>query len=743
MKITKFTKQWLSVLLCLALIVSGITIPVKTVQAEETIVIENVVITNLTLPEPDEPFDTEATATTEGVRSKVDVSWKTQDINAPTGSAITSLPEATGNADWGSIYIACLTLVPEAGYEFSENVIINSDDIGIDTIEENGDGSVTAYSYQCYTRKKPIKNVVAPSVPKTFDRYYESEEDVLASSQLGETVVAKIESVSESETVEMAVEWNVVNEEGYSVDYDPTPGNVNIFSWEVKNWWDYPYLFGDSKMREGTFSIQNKDYTEVAIEASDVSVPYNAKPMDVCQYFNIDAHAGKATYELLDTSTGIGSLDGTNLVVDEVGTFDIQVRTEKNGVYAAGTKTITITVLKGEPYIKTTPTATITYGEELSNDVLNGGVAQCGETETCPIEGTFSWKESGVKPTVADSEKTLYVVQFVPEDETNWNVVEIEIMVTVNPAQNTPNIPSKEMTVSYSTETVGEITLLDWVWQDEDKTKVLEEGKVVTATAVYNGADKGNYVTEQVEISITREEAPVIPTSAPTAAPTVAPTAMPTTPPVISQPSSTPIVSQPTAIPIVPQPTVTPAGVQPTVAPSAAEPTVAPVGVQPTPTPSAENEKTDPVGAKIGTKLVAGSGSGKATYKVTARGEVEYVAPSKKTITAANIPATIKIDGITYKVTSIAKNAFKGCKKLKSVTIGKNVKKIAAKAFWGCSVLKKLTIQSTKLKEKNIGSKAFGKTRKKMIVKVPKKQFKTYKKMLLKRGVSKGAKFKK
>ncbi len=739
MKMTKFTKQWLSVLLCLALIVSGITIPVKTVQAEETIVIEEVVITDLTLPEPDQPFDTEATVTTEGVRSKVDVSWKMQDMNAPTGSAITSLPEATGNAEWGSAYLACLTVVPEAGYEFSENVIIRSDDIGIESIEENIDGSITVYTGMCYTRRKQIKSVVAPSVPKTFDRYYESEEDVLASSQLGETVVAEIESVSESETVEMAVEWNVVNEEGYSVDYDPTPGNVNIFSWEVKNWWDYPYLFSDSEMREGTFSIQNKDYTEVVIEASNVSVQYNAKPMDVSQYFNIDAQAGTATYELLDTSTGIGSLDGTNLVVDEVGTFDIQVRTEKNGVYAAGTKTITITVLKGEPYIKTTPTATITYGEELSNDVLNGGVAQCGETETCPIEGTFSWKESSVKPTVADSEKTLYVVQFVPEDEKNWNVVEIEIMVTVNPAQNTPNIPSKEMTVSYSTETVGEITLLDWVWQDEDKTKVLEEGKVVTATAIYNGADKGNYVTEQVEISITREEAPVVPTSAPTAAPTVAPTALPAvTPPAIptsaptamatitptALPTTTPVVSQPSSTPIVGQSTALP-----TIAPTAA--------------PSVEKEKNAPVGVKVGTKLVVGSGSGKATYKVTASGEVAYVAPSKKTITVANIPSSVKVDGVTYKVTSIAKNAFKGCKKLKSVTIGKNVKKIAAKAFWGCGALKKLTIQSTKLKEKNIGSKAFGKTRKKMIVKVPKKQFKTYKKMLLKRGVSKGAKFKK
>ena len=40
------------------------------------------------------------------------------------------------------------------------------------------------------------------------------------------------------------------------------------------------------------------------------------------------------------------------------------------------------------------------------------------------------------------------------------------------------------------------------------------------------------------------------------------------------------------------------------------------------------------------------------------------------------VPDSIKINGATYKVTSIAKSAFKNNKKLKTVTIGKNVSKI-------------------------------------------------------------------
>ena len=205
----------------------------------------------------------------------------------------------------------------------------------------------------------------------------------------------------------------------------------------------------------------------------------------------------------------------------------------------------------------------------------------------------------------------------------------------------------------------------------------------------------------------------------------------------------------------------------------------------------------------------------KGTYRVTAsdptKGTVTYLAPLDKKQATVTIPATATIDGVTYRVTAIEKNAFKNnryikrviignniitigddafygckklenvnfgenvkiignkafckcvtlakvtipskvktigkqafyaCKKLKSATIGKGVAKIGSKALYGCSKMKTLTIKSSKLTAKKIGSKAFSKTPKKMTVKVPKKKFKAYKKMLIKRGVNKKAKFK-
>lgn len=136
-----------------------------------------------------------------------------------------------------------------------------------------------------------------------------------------------------------------------------------------------------------------------------------------------------------------------------------------------------------------------------------------------------------------------------------------------------------------------------------------------------------------------------------------------------------------------------------------------------------------------------------AFYKVTKAGltggTVEYVKPVNKKKTTVSIPATVKLDGITYKVTSIAKNAFKNNKNIKKLTIGKNVSKIGAKSFFGCKKLKTITIKTTRLTAKKIGANAFKGIKAKATVKVPKKKYKTYKKILKKKGIGAKAVFKK
>ena len=225
----------------------------------------------------------------------------------------------------------------------------------------------------------------------------------------------------------------------------------------------------------------------------------------------------------------------------------------------------------------------------------------------------------------------------------------------------------------------------------------------------------------------------VTPTPTPTATPMASPSAAPTATPTVS-PSVVPSAG----------PTATPAGTNPGSVPSAGPSE----GNKSTATPApsdksviAPGETKAPAAAKApetaGTKIASKKGD---TYKVTDTSgkipEVELTkSAAKKKAKTVVIPKTVKVDGVNYKVTAIAEKAFAGNKKLKTVVIGADIEKIGAKAFYKCVNLKKVTIQTTKLKAKTVGAKAFAKIHKKAVVKVPKAKKKAYKKWLKKRGI--------
>lgn len=154
------------------------------------------------------------------------------------------------------------------------------------------------------------------------------------------------------------------------------------------------------------------------------------------------------------------------------------------------------------------------------------------------------------------------------------------------------------------------------------------------------------------------------------------------------------------------------------------------------------------------------------SYKVTAQGKsVAFYKANNRQTAKIVIPATVTINDIEYKVTAISDSAFSGCKKLKSISIGKyvtsigdkaffkctslkkiiipaSVKKIGKKAFYGCKKLKSITIKTKKLKIKSVGAQAFKGIYKKAVIKVPKKQKKAYTKWLRKKGITKKMKIK-
>ena len=176
-------------------------------------------------------------------------------------------------------------------------------------------------------------------------------------------------------------------------------------------------------------------------------------------------------------------------------------------------------------------------------------------------------------------------------------------------------------------------------------------------------------------------------------------------------------------------------------------------------------------------------------YKVLKDGmSVEFTKPVYRKA-SVRIPDTIKVNGITCKVTGISANAFKNNMSLKSVSIGRNVTVIGTNAFYGCKKLSKVSggngivkighrafancsslgkitipgtvrsigkqafcnckklssiiIKTSTLSGKTVGLKAFAGTYKKPTVKVPAKQLKAYKKLLKARGMSSKAVYRK
>lgn len=484
--------------------------------------------------------------------------------------------------------------------------------------------------------------------------------------------------------------------------------------------------------------------------------------------------------------------------------------------YAELTGKTAITVAKATPVIAEKSTATaLTYGQKLSDSTLTGGKATYKTVDGTEVAGTFAWKNSNIKPTVADSGKTEYDVTFTPSDTDNYNAVDMKISLTVNKAAKAPNMPEAAMAPAHSAKKVGDITLPDgWNWSDTDKDKELTDGVAVTATAVYTGADKGNYENVSVTITITRSSCDHKNTEVRDKKEVTCTedgysgdvyckdcTVLVTKGSVITHPGhllrevaakdATATVAGNIAYYVCEN-----AGCGKYFADNAAKTEITDKssiiipatgdgsssgggssssggassggsssdGTSGGGTSSGTTDK--PSVPKKGTKIKGNDGS---TYIVTSgKGKtptVQYTAPKSTAKGTVTIPAKAKVDGVSYRVTSIADNAFKNnkkitkvvignnivsigknafakCTKLVSVIIGKNVIKIGKDAFAGCKKLKKIVIKTKKLTKKSVAKGAFRSVGKKVVVQVPKSEYKAYKKLLRAKGLSKKVKIK-
>ena len=146
-----------------------------------------------------------------------------------------------------------------------------------------------------------------------------------------------------------------------------------------------------------------------------------------------------------------------------------------------------------------------------------------------------------------------------------------------------------------------------------------------------------------------------------------------------------------------PSPTPSPTTVPtPTATPS---PTPKGTTIEPVSTPSPTPGTTPKEKIEVGDTLK----SVKGDYKVTGEKTVAFD-KCNTTSSSVTISDAIDVDGQVFNITSVSKNAFSGNKKLKSVTIGKNVTELGNYAFKGCTSLKTVKFKGKKLKKIGVGA---------------------------------------
>lgn len=208
----------------------------------------------------------------------------------------------------------------------------------------------------------------------------------------------------------------------YSVSYgnNVLPGQGSV---TVKGRGDYA-SFGSTKK----YFVINKVENPLRVICHDTVYGTDLEP-EV-----INPSLGSLTYEY--KSKGAEDSEYTASVPNEPGDYTLRVTSGGTACYKSAQAVADFTIKKASPSICVIPAADkIVEGQSLGEAQIKGGSAD--------VEGTFSWKQPEVKPSLSDSGKTKYPVLFTPVDTEHYEMLEFGIVVTVDPANSPTPTPGE------------------------------------------------------------------------------------------------------------------------------------------------------------------------------------------------------------------------------------------------------------------------------------------------------------
>ena len=313
------------------------------------------------------------------------------------------------------------------------------------------------------------------------------------------------------------------------VDADTGEGIVGTLAWNAP---DYKLEVGE-RLAEWIFTPDNVEYapyigyTTVTVNKAVPHIVFTPDPPE--QIYRISAYS----VEILN---GLSKNPGMVIGVDDQQLGGIWKWEDENWTPTVGQserriyfepldmqhyensamETVILIVKKARPYIQIEPQISdYTHGDTLYSQKLTGTViygdgrgnrgsddAYGNET----VSGTFTWVTADMKLSHQnDNGKTCEYV-FTPADTTSYETAKGTFTITVNKAQNPPQIPSSKMQVDFSCEQVSDVKLpTGWMWTPaEGQDTTLTVGNTITVTATYTASDSVNYENLTVDVAITR-----------------------------------------------------------------------------------------------------------------------------------------------------------------------------------------------------------------------------------------------
>ena len=279
------------------------------------------------------------------------------------------------------------------------------------------------------------------------------------------------------------------------------------------------YVF-DSK--KGRFSSESKDKHEITSEITSKIFEF----ADSNKKFTYDGNPKTPQITLKDTNKGVGNIKvkyfkGGEPITEpkDVGTYTIEISVEEGDFYKATTSDLTnenwkFEITRGNLNPKITESTGMYNGSPYPVIKIEKDTIPENSKIEYSVDNKQTWKtldSSNPIPTVRTVKEAENTKIYIRISNTNYNEwISKEYKAIIRPATSTPGFPSDtEISVPWSCKKVEDVKDClgnNWKWRDSDISKELPVGKEISATAVYNGTDAGNYLNESVEFKITRKE---------------------------------------------------------------------------------------------------------------------------------------------------------------------------------------------------------------------------------------------